>query len=87
MGAAVRMPTQPKIIAAKPGAAYDKMLALQTWLAGENLGSPHVTYATYNVHGHTRDALSSLYEARHWASVSHEGIELRSWLDSRLRGT
>jgi hypothetical protein len=66
--------------------AYDKMVALQTWLASENLGSPHVTNATaaYNVHGYTREAVSSMYEARHWATVSathHRSTDARNSFD------
>lgn len=66
--------------------AYDKMVALQTWLTNENLGSPHVTNATaaYNVHGYTREALASMYEARHWATVSatnHRSADARSSFD------
>jgi hypothetical protein len=72
--------------AARLSAAYDKMVALQTWLANENLGSPHVTNATaaYNVHGYTREALGSMYEARHWATVSaahHRSSDARNSFD------
>jgi hypothetical protein len=72
--------------AANLATAYDKMVSLQTWLATENLGSPHVTNATaaYNVHGYTRDAIGSLYQARHWATVSaanHRSNDARSSFD------
>jgi hypothetical protein len=52
--------------------AYDKMLALQTWLQTNGLDWPYVTNvsAAYSVHGYVREAVVSLHYARHWAMIS-----------------
>lgn len=52
--------------------AYDKTVALQSWLQINGLDSPYVTNvsAAYSVHGYVREAVVSLHYARHWAMIS-----------------
>lgn len=69
--------------------AYDKIAALQSWLASNNLDSPYVTNASaaYNIYGYIRESIISLQNARHWAMISvvyhknanaHDSFELTS---------
>ncbi|HYR92426.1 MAG TPA: hypothetical protein VE422_50745 [Terriglobia bacterium] len=63
--------------------AYDKTLALQSWLQTNGLDSPYVTNvsAAYSVHGYVREAVVSLQYARHWAMISvvyHSSADARN---------
>ena len=51
---------------------HQNLLFLQSWLKNLNLDTPFVTNASasYNIHGYVREAVCSLHNARHWATIS-----------------
>jgi hypothetical protein len=62
--------------------AYDKTLALQSWLQTNGLDWPYVTNvsAAYSVNGYVREAVISLHYARHWGMISvvyHKSADAR----------
>jgi hypothetical protein len=52
--------------------AYDKMVALQSWLQTNGLDWPYVSNvsAAYNINGYAREVVISLHYARHWGMIS-----------------